>query len=222
MMERENINWNDRFWSKVDQRGPDDCWLWMAGRNKEGYGNFSIDYRTKKAHRIAYELCKGSIPHDKPLVCHICNNPPCVNPLHLYAGTKVDNAQQMIREGRQWFQKNPEKISRGDRHYLTKISDAQISKIFKMRAEGLKLDDIAAKYNVSFQHISAILLGKFRASPDRESLVKINRRRIKTEEYIRQVYNMRSSGMLQREIAEKLNITRSNVNHILNERKLSK
>lgn len=75
----------DRFWSKV-VKVPDGCWLWTASKVR-GYGQFRVTiargkYRMLKAHRVAYELCKGPIPEGLPLD-HLCRVPACVNPDHL-------------------------------------------------------------------------------------------------------------------------------------------
>lgn len=102
-----------RFWSAVDRSG--DCWLWMKSRGRGGYGRFSVHSGHSPAHRVAYELAKGEIP-DGLLVCHSCDNPPCVNPAHLWLGTQVTNAIDMASKGRQVFQKRPELAPRGERN----------------------------------------------------------------------------------------------------------
>jgi hypothetical protein len=75
------------------------CWEWQAGRkNKEGYGDFSIDGASKSAHRVSYKEFKGD-----PVgfvVCHSCDNPPCINPDHLFLGSPKDNVADMMRKGR--------------------------------------------------------------------------------------------------------------------------
>lgn len=80
----------ERFWSKVDRRAPNGCWLWLAAKSW-GYGMFWIDGHYKKAHRIAYEFLRGPIPVGLKLDHFRLNPGPrnapcskaCVNPEHL-------------------------------------------------------------------------------------------------------------------------------------------
>jgi len=94
---------SERFWEKVEKRGPDECWEWKAYREKTGYGQLQVGtYETPDAtrsHRIAWELTNGPIP-DGLHVCHHCDNPPCCNPTHLFLGTHQDNMDDMLAKGR--------------------------------------------------------------------------------------------------------------------------
>lgn len=92
----------DRFWSKVNKRGPNDCWVWTAGKLKDGYGAFKtgeLGREQTSAHRYSYRLAHGEIPPGM-VVCHRCDNPPCVNPAHLFLGTQRDNQMDKITKGR--------------------------------------------------------------------------------------------------------------------------
>jgi HNH endonuclease len=81
----------------------DDCWLWIGGLSRKGYGKFQSGKHTKIASRIAYELFKGIIPDGK-FVCHTCDNPRCVKPAHLWIGTNSENQQDSIKKGRhRWY-----------------------------------------------------------------------------------------------------------------------
>jgi hypothetical protein len=95
-----------RFWAKVDKRGPDECWPWIGAKNPFGYGKISNGKRgvQAKAHRVAYEIAVGLPPGDL-VVRHKCDNPPCVNPSHLEAGTQADNVHDMVSRGRHYRKK---------------------------------------------------------------------------------------------------------------------
>jgi hypothetical protein len=100
------IPFEERFWSKVDKtpgQGPKGtCWTWTAATDRYGYGLTSVNRHPTVAHRVARELDQGPIPAGL-CVLHKCDNPPCVNPKHLFIGTKKDNAQDAIAKGR-WTQ----------------------------------------------------------------------------------------------------------------------
>jgi hypothetical protein len=91
-----------RFWSKV-QKGPD-CWTWAGSRSAKGYGRLNVGGAVCQAHRVSWELHRGAIPSDL-FVLHRCDNPPCVNPDHLFLGTALDNSRDMVSKGRQKFPK---------------------------------------------------------------------------------------------------------------------
>jgi len=83
---------DQRFWAKVDIKDPQQCWLWTAYRNKNGYGQVRVNGRAFLAHRRAYELCLGRIPEGFVLD-HICHVPACVNPDHLRPVTVKQNME---------------------------------------------------------------------------------------------------------------------------------
>ena len=97
----------ERFWSKVDRRNPDECWEWQADISNKGYGRLGTNKGGGwQAHRAAWELTNGPIPNGM-FVCHRCDNPPCVNPAHLFLGTPKDNVQDMLAKGRAIWQGGP-------------------------------------------------------------------------------------------------------------------
>ena len=103
-----NVNphrtFEENFWAHVQKMpGEDACWIWTGRRGGTmGYGFTQTprpEHRIVSAHRTAYELCKGKVP-DGLCVLHKCDNPPCVNPDHLWLGTQSDNARDMVAKGR--------------------------------------------------------------------------------------------------------------------------
>ena len=90
----------ERFWPKVDNRGPGECWLWIGATDRWGYGRLRIDGRFIGAHRISWQLAHGSNAPDSLFVCHSCDNPLCCNPAHLWLGTAAENNRDAAAKGR--------------------------------------------------------------------------------------------------------------------------
>lgn len=91
----------ERFIMKVKFSNPYDCWLWMASKDRLGYGRISSERGKSpfKAYRVSYQLFKGEIPKGMS-VLHECDNPSCVNPNHLKLGTQKENMQDASKRNR--------------------------------------------------------------------------------------------------------------------------
>lgn len=77
-----------RFWKKVDKTN--NCWLWLASKDRDGYGMFGTDIGIRRAHRLSYELVNGPIPTGMVLD-HLCRIKHCINPSHLELVTYREN-----------------------------------------------------------------------------------------------------------------------------------
>jgi hypothetical protein len=89
----------ERFWEKVDRRGPNECWRWL-GTNNGRYGTLSLNGRTEGATRVSWSLANGKPFPEGMCACHTCDNPLCVNPAHLWPGTMRDNMIDAREKGR--------------------------------------------------------------------------------------------------------------------------
>jgi hypothetical protein len=157
----------ERFWSRVDKGEPDECWNWIGGTSNSGRsggrrGEVSINKKPERAYRFSYMLHNGSIPNGKE-ICHTCDNPLCVNPKHLFSGTRLDNIMDMYRKGR-------DNHACGERVGCAKLTKQIILEIREMLAMNIPHRVIAEKYNIDKGRVSRIknkLLWK--CVPDREN-----------------------------------------------------
>lgn len=138
---------DERFWEKVDRTG--ECWVWTANRNKAGYGRIaskrgSMEY----AHRLSYMMFHGD-PGELSIL-HDCDNPPCVNPAHLKAGTQKDNLDDMDRRGRRICLK-------GEAAPAARLTEAQVLEI---RASPLNQTQLARLYGLDPSTVSNIMTRK--------------------------------------------------------------
>lgn len=120
------------------------CWLWM-GLVSARYGYFWLNNKSKRAHRVSYELFNGPITAGLQ-VLHRCDCPICVNPQHLFLGTPKDNINDMV-------QKNRKVQVYGELHGSAKLSDKDIPIIRESKKSGSQL---ARDYGVSRATISMI------------------------------------------------------------------
>ena len=132
------------------------CWLWTGAKNEHGYGVLGRGRRGQgsiKAHRAVYELFHGVELDASTKVLHGCDNPACVNPLHLTAGTQADNVADMWRKGRGSLPP----VHRGEQHPKARLSNESVQLVFELRQAGWSMHRIARHLGVTRPAIGAVL-----------------------------------------------------------------
>ena len=132
------------FWSKVQMGGLEECWPWSGCRTSSGHGQFGTGANyglSRLAHRTSFILVRG---WPTGIVCHRCNNPLCVNPLHLYDGTPQSNMEDKVAAGRQ--SRFP-----GESHPQSKLTQEQALHILTSK---LSVSELISLYPISPQTIS--------------------------------------------------------------------
>ena len=129
-----------RFEKFIDKT--DNCWVWKGSkRDKCGYGWFWYDGKIRRAHRVSWIIYNQDIPQGL-LVLHRCDNPPCVNPCHLFLGTHADNLADAKAKGRLNLL--------GEGNPMARLTDACVIQIKKIIIFGnIKYSEIAKMYDVS-------------------------------------------------------------------------
>lgn len=125
----------DKFMAKVHKAGPTNpnfpelgpCWIWAGSKDGAGYGRSYLGKRSERAHRFSYRIHHGDIPEGYDC-CHRCDNPSCVNPSHLFAGTRRDNMQDAIRKGRKLYHK---------KRFCKRGHDLEITSVLRTGGNGL-------------------------------------------------------------------------------------
>lgn len=151
---RERVGLAERFWSKVDRRGDAECWPWRGATTDAafGYGYLGVTRGQSqlRAHRVSWELHFGPVPAGL-VVCHHCDNPPCVNPAHLFIGDRADNNRDRGQKGRGGN-------LRGERGGNARLTTDQVRTIRHLVSEGSRMHrDIASDFGISATTMSRIV-----------------------------------------------------------------
>ncbi len=140
----------ERFAEKIDTtssvRG---CWLWTAKTNPNGYGRIYDGRKPALAHRVAWTLFVGPIPHGL-FVLHRCDNPPCCNPAHLFLGTHADNMRDKVQKGRQGS-------PRGEEASSAKLTAESVLLIRAAVASGRTQTEVGRKFGIHNSQVSRIV-----------------------------------------------------------------
>lgn len=125
------------------------CWEWTGSRNLAGYGIVRQGGKTKRFHRVIFEIVYGAIP-DGYEILHDCDNPICFNPSHLRAGTHAENMADAAKRLR---------LPTGIKHLKSKISDEQVLEIRSKHALGYSINELAKEYSLHNSYVNRIVNG---------------------------------------------------------------
>lgn len=127
------------------QKNKNGCWIFQGCiKNDTGYGLIEVNGKRIRAHRYSWFLRYGTMPPSNILVCHKCDNPPCVNPKHLFLGTNADNQKDCRSKRRH---------QHGENHWRAKLSEQDVLKIRKDCRTNV---EIAIDYGVCYSIIGKI------------------------------------------------------------------
>lgn len=160
MRKYERLTLADRFWPKVRKAGPDDCWDW-AGALMRGYGYLGRIPATSQgplvpsiyATHAAWKIHTGQDVPDGMCMCHKCDRPICVNPAHLFLGTRADNNRDRTAKGRTASHV-------GELNPSAKLSPGQVAEI-RRRYEigGSTQISLAEEFGIKQPQVSRIVRG---------------------------------------------------------------
>jgi HNH endonuclease len=138
----------NRFWEFVDKKGDDECWKWLASCTPHGgYGQLTFGGTLHLAHRVAWEKTFDEIPKGM-YVCHRCDNPPCVNPSHLFLGNVQENTRDCVDKGRNAF---------GSKSGRSKLVEDEVREIRRLYGHGVRQRDLCKMFKVTDSLISLIV-----------------------------------------------------------------
>lgn len=141
-----------RFWSQLTKTEEDACWLWQGRPDRTGYGQMRVGGKKRQAHRLSWIIQYGPIPPGL-WVLHQCDVPLCVNPNHLFLGTRQDNVDDMMKKGR-----GPN--FRGSKNPRAKLDEKKVEALrHRYAAGGVTQAQLSRVYGVNQTKISEALRG---------------------------------------------------------------
>lgn len=144
--------------SKINKDVVNGCWNWQGATGFKGYGRIKFEQKVYLSHRISFLVFHGEDP-GKLFVCHKCDNPSCLNPDHLFLGSRSENMKDCSAKGRLYKNKK-EDVVFGEDVGSSKLKNSDIEKIRNLLADGWKQARIARLFGVNRSQINRIFSGK--------------------------------------------------------------
>lgn len=145
-----------RFMKFVEVNQSTGCYEWNGAIQSNGYGRFSAFGRTMYAHRFS-ALIKVGILNSNKDACHLCDNRKCVNPDHLFIGTRKENMQDAVRKNRQAKGSSLSILHSGEKSYLSKLNNEKVLDIRKKHSDGIPTKSLSSLFGVSCDNIRRIV-----------------------------------------------------------------
>lgn len=197
-----------RFWQKVDMSG--DCWIWTGAVDRNGRGRFAVSSKNKSegASRVAWALVNELSPEDV-VICHHCDNPICVRPTHLFAGTIGDNNADRQMKGRTVTGAMTGNYRQGKPHIVTV---EMVQQMVQMRQQGESLSAIGRAVGVHHSTVGNVLRRQDELGngwKERQTNYRL------TKEDVEKIHRMSQAGEAQSSIAKQFGISQTTVSDIV-------
>ena len=197
-----------RFNSKFTKGTEDECWIWNATKDSDGYGRIKIQGKSKIATHVAFYLKEHRWPETGKLICHSCDNPSCVNPKHLREDTHAGNHAERNLKNRQAY---------GSKNGTAILTEEQVLQIVELYNQQIPLKEIADQFGVSLGPIQGIISGIHwtHITGGKLEKRKYHTNSKLTEEQVREIRQLCANGESQGSVGKKYGIIQTTVGKIV-------
>ena len=199
----------ERFWDKVKKSDdPDGCWEWIGYRDPQGYGQMRTNKRAVSVHVFSYELHHGPLPPGH-IVCHNCpekDNPSCVRPSHLWAGTRSQNYWDAVTKG------DVQCYYSSGGTFKQKVTETDMTIICELAKAGISQHNLSKFFHIGTVYVSRIIREHQSKPPKRTIRMRYHHY---TNEDIATMLQLHSEGYSERAIAKQFNANHSSIHHFL-------